>query len=201
MVLSHSLFGIIMTSRSVGGVYPIWIRDNSLYNGCENKPSDIDILSKIGKRDGKRSLDIAPVQILPYSAGKRTSPGRVIMNEGTVDSLTGIQNNTIRKGFAWRIYRQPVDTSLFQFKEEQQRIPGWARFNGIVCKQDIPRKSVVGYCQVIDASPTELSTVYTLLTKSVAMGKDIGVEDIMAVLDWQYMLKQLLKSGGKNKKN
>ena len=106
-------------------------------------------------------MDIAPVQILPYSAGKRTSPGRVVMNEGTLDFLIGIQDIPIRKDFAWRICRQPVDTSLFQFKEEQQRIPGWTGFNGIVCKQDIPRKSVVGYCQVIDTSPAELSTVYT----------------------------------------
>ena len=105
------------------------------------------------------------------------------MNEGTLDFLIGIQDIPIRKDFAWRICRQPVDTSLFQFKEEQQRIPRWIGFNGIVCKQDIPRKSVVGYSQVIDASPTELSTVYTLLKKSVAMGKDIGVQDIMVVLD------------------
>ena len=132
-----------------------------LPDGCENKASDIDIFKKIAKCDRKRSLDIAPIQILPYSAGKRTSPGRVVMNEGTLDFLIGIQDIPIRKDFAWRICRQPVDTSLFQFKEEQQRIPGWTGFNGIVCKQDIPRKSVVGYCQVIDTSPVELSTVYT----------------------------------------
>ena len=38
---------------------------------CENKPSDIDILNKIAKRDSKRSLDRAPVQILPYSGDLR----------------------------------------------------------------------------------------------------------------------------------
>ena len=73
-------------------------------------------------------------------------------------------------------------------------------FNGIVCKQDISRKSVVGYCQVIDASPMELSTVYTLVKKTVAKGKDIGVQDIMVVLDLAICAKQL-KSGVKNKKN
>ena len=87
------------------------------------------------------------------------------MNEGTLDFLNGIQDIPIRKNFAWRICRQTVDISLFQFKVEQQRIPGWTGFNGIVCKQDIPRKSFAGYCQVVDASPMQLSTVYTLLTK------------------------------------
>ena len=108
------------------------------------------------------------------------SPGRVVMNEGTLDFLIGIQDIPIRKDFAWRICRKPVDISLFQFKEEQQRVPSWTGFNRIVCKQDISRKSVVGYCQVIDASPRKLSTV---LKKSVAMGKDIGVQDIIVVLD------------------
>ena len=101
-----------------------------------------DALNKVSKRDKKRSLDIAPVQILPFSSGKRTSPGKVAINEGTLDFLTGI-----------------------------------------VCKQEIPQKCVVCYCQVIDASPTELSAVYTLLKKSVAMGKEIGIKDIMVVFD------------------
>ena len=109
-------------------------------HGCENKPSDVDILNKIAKRDRKRPLDITPVEILPHSAGKRTSPGRVIINEGTYDFLIGSQDISIRKDFAWHRCRQPVDISLFQFKEEQQRIPGWTGFNRVVCKQDSPRK-------------------------------------------------------------
>ena len=85
---------------------------------------------KNAKSDRKRSLDIAPVQILPYSAGKRTSPERAIMNEGTLDFLIGSQDIQIRKDFAWRLCRKPVDISLFQFKEDQQRILGWTGFNG-----------------------------------------------------------------------
>ena len=152
-------------------------------DGSGNKSSDIDILNKIAKRDRKGSLDIAPVRILSYSAGKRTSPGRVIMNERTLDFLIGSQDIPIRKDYAWRLCRQPVDISMFQFKEEQQRIPGWTGLNGIVCKQDITRKSIAGYCQVNDASPTELSRVYTFLSKAAAMEKDIDVQDIMVVLD------------------
>ena len=72
---------------------------------------------------------------------------------------------------------------MFQFKEKQQKIPDWTGLNGIVCKQDIPGKSIVGYCHVNDASLTKLSRVFTLLRKSVAMEKDIDVQDIMVVLD------------------
>ena len=38
-------------------------------DGCESKSSDI--VNKLAKRDSKSSLDIVPVQILPYSDGKK----------------------------------------------------------------------------------------------------------------------------------
>ena len=72
-------------------------------DGCKNKDTDIDIFKKIAKRDRNRSLYMAPVQIPPYSAGKRTSLGGVTMNEGTLDFLNGIQDIPIRKSVAWRI--------------------------------------------------------------------------------------------------
>ena len=41
----------------------------------------------------------------------------------------------------------------------------------------------MGYCPVIEASPTELDTVYTLLKRSVAMGKKLCLDDIIIVMD------------------
>ena len=46
-----------------------------------------------------------------------------------------------------------------------------------------PTYSSVGYCPVIEASPTELDTVYTLLKRSVAMGKKLGQDNIIIVMD------------------
>ena len=54
-----------------------------------------------------------------------------------------------------------------------------------------PTKSVVGYCQLIDASPTELSTVYTLLKKSVEMVAQMGLDDAVVVLDQAIYAKAL----------
>ena len=42
------------------------------------------------------------------------------MNEGTLDFLIGIQDIPIRKDFAWRICREPVDISLFHFKNSKK---------------------------------------------------------------------------------
>lgn len=58
-------------------------------------------------------------------------------------------------------------------------------------RNDVPCKSVVGYCQLIDASPTELSTVYTLLKKSVTMANRLGLDDTVIVLDQAIYAKAL----------
>ena len=53
----------------------------------------------------------------------------------------------------------------------------------MIHKDDNPPLSVVRYCPMIDASPTELSTVYTLLKHSIAMADEIRQEDVVIVMD------------------
>ena len=62
-------------------------------------------------------------------------------------------------------------------------ILGWTPFNKELYKEDLPQSSVVGYCPVIDASPTAMSTVYTLLKRSLSMADIIGQHDVVIVLD------------------
>jgi len=45
--------------------------------------------------------------------------------------------------------------------------PGWSPFNAALQSDDVPTPCVVRYCQTIDTSPTELSTVYTLMKRSI----------------------------------
>ena len=72
-----------------------------------------------------------------------------------------------------------------------QTVPGWSGFNQGATKQEIPTKSVVGYCQLIDASPTELATLYTLLKKSTEMATQLGLTDTVVVLDQAIYAKAL----------
>ena len=62
------------------------------------------------------------------------------------------------------------------------------RFNAVALKSEISSQSVVGCCQLIDASPTELST---LLRKSVKMAAQIGLDDTVVVLDQAIYAKAL----------
>lgn len=102
------------------------------------------------------------------------------------ESTDGHQEAAL-KDFAWFLSRtqNTLEAGL------EQSIPAWSGFNAIANKQDIPPKSVVGYCQLIDASPTELSTVYTLLKKSVLMAMQLGLADTVVVLDQAIYAKAL----------
>ena len=98
------------------------------------------------------------------------------------------------KDFAWFLSRLPLteDVHLIdETAETPQSVPGWSGFNIVAKRNDVPGKSIVGYCQLIDASPTELSTVYTLLKKSVAMANRLGLDDTVIVLDQAIYAKAL----------
>lgn len=98
------------------------------------------------------------------------------------------------KDFAWFLSRLPLteDVHLIdETAETPQSVPGWSGFNIVAKRNDVPGKSIVGYCQLIDASPTELSTVYTLLKKSVAMANLLGLDDTVIVLDQAIYAKAL----------
>ena len=49
--------------------------------------------------------------------------------------------------------------------------------------KDVPPPCTIGYSQTMDASPTETSTVYTLLKPSVAFCDQLSQEDVVIVLD------------------
>jgi len=75
--------------------------------------------------------------------------------------------------------------------DSRQTVPGWSGFNAVASDQKIPPKSAVGYCQLIDASPTELSTVYTLLKNSLEMATQLGLDDTVVVLDQAIYAKAI----------
>ena len=66
-------------------------------------------------------------------------------------------------------------------EDAPQKVPGWSGFNAAV-SSTTPAPSVVGYCSVIEASSTELLTVYTLLQKSMEMGRMLGLDEIIIAM-------------------
>ena len=60
--------------------------------------------------------------------------------------------------------------------------PGWTGCN-IMLQDEVPLVSTVGYLPIIDASPTEYDTVYTILDRSLQIADTLKQEEIVAVFD------------------
>ncbi len=61
--------------------------------------------------------------------------------------------------------------------------PGWTGFNTVLCNDDIPNVSRVGYLPVIDASPTEYSTINTILKRSNDIADTLQLQYVTLVFD------------------
>ena len=53
--------------------------------------------------------------------------------------------------------------------QDAQNTPSWTAFNAMVSRDVITRPSIVGYLPVLATSPTELSTVFMLLQRSITV--------------------------------
>ena len=127
-------------------------------------------------------------QIHEYNAGKRCGPGGYAV-EPSLDRRKDDRCQAMTKDFAWFLSRLPHPFE--EVTDSLLTVPGWSGFKAVASNKDIPPNSVVGYCQLIDASPTELSTVYTLLKKSLEMATQLGLNDTVVVLDQTIYAKAL----------
>ncbi|KAJ8050266.1 hypothetical protein HOLleu_03400 [Holothuria leucospilota] len=71
-----------------------------------------------------------------------------------------------------------------------QTIPSWSGFNALQ-RCVVPPQSSVGYLPCIQSSPTELSTVYSLLMKTMEICTKLEQEEIVVVLDQAIYSKAL----------
>lgn len=129
----------------------------------------------------RSSLQPQPSHIEHYMSGKRQGPCLNMLKDGHLLPPNNTESSSAAriKDISWGILRiTETDNS-----NNKQTVPGWTGFNSMLYSENAPAYSLVGYCPVIEASPTELDTVYTLLKRSVAMGKKLGQDDIIIVMD------------------
>ncbi|KAJ8021222.1 hypothetical protein HOLleu_38358 [Holothuria leucospilota] len=129
----------------------------------------------------KRSIDLPPppppASILNYFGGKRQGPqasGKEIKTDEA--SYLSAETNPTKFAMAYFLSKLP--------EYETPVPPGWTGFNTKLQKASaVPEKSNIGYLPVIDASPTNLSTVNTILQRSLAIADQLGLETIVVVMD------------------
>ena len=118
-------------------------------------------------------------------SGKQVSPQPVLLLEEDLKPQNTIFANFHKLDFGWLLSRLDFRADdIFKFSRSQQVIPSWIAFNAtFVSSDDPPLPSVVGYSQVIDTSPTDLSVVYTTLVESLQMADQIRQKDVVVVSD------------------
>lgn len=143
------------------------------------------------RRSKKRSLTEACSDLLPYHSVHRKGPPPVHIDVNRVivyDPEVLYQAQLI--DFGWMLSRQPVEDTLFDYSDDRQQvIPSWTAFNMML--QEPHRESTVGYCPVIEASPTELPTVFNVLKQSLQMADQLGQRDVIVVFDQAIYAKAL----------
>ena len=93
--------------------------------------------------------------------GKRPAVRVLVSPDGHVTSGSNVTNACIHSeacmmDLTWALVRMPplklcgVDL----FLSEKQRVPGWSGFNAVVLSC-VPLLTNIGYCPMIDGSPTE----------------------------------------------
>ena len=140
----------------------------------------------------KKRIQIA-TDVIPYHSGHQQGPAAVQININQV--IQTIPETTQRArliDFGWILCQQPLEDSLFALSAEHpQVIPAWTAFTIKIIEGRGLRESCVGYCPVIEASPTELPTVYTILQRSLQMADQLGQRDVIVVFDQAIYAKAL----------
>ena len=63
------------------------------------------------------------------------------------------------------------------------QLPNWTGFNTNLEENVLPTQSKIGYLPVIDASPTEISTVKEILKRSEDIANKLGLRYVCLVFD------------------
>lgn len=128
------------------------------------------------RRTRERSVNLPPLNLVTYTRVKRSGPQNSVLQVDLLQNKYRHAQTTARR----------VDAAFFLMKmpESQGKIPpGWTGFN-IILKQDTILPSTnVGYLPVIDASPTDLNTVHTILSHSIAVADSLKQKEMVLVMD------------------
>lgn len=127
---------------------------------------------KINKK--QRSIQVSQSDVMPFNIGIRKTP-TFISEQGIAITTTASSEMAQKLDFAYVLVKMvPTDNNI---------LPGWIGFNTILCKDDMHDVSRVGYLPVIDASPTEYSTINTILKRSNDIANTLQLQYVTLVFD------------------
>jgi hypothetical protein len=130
-------------------------------------------------KKGGRTLQGPSDAIVPYSLGKKQTPNFVGTSvPSTFYEIHGSSHQDLAKR---------LDFAYFLMKLHQNHVgtvlPGWTGFNILLRQSTIPPMSRIRYLPIIDGSPSEYSTLYTALLKSINIADKLSLQHIVLVFD------------------
>ena len=121
------------------------------------------------------------------NAGRRKGPTSTEIDIAALDSAQCLSTHmaeSMRRDMTWILCRLATEEEIetaFGISQESQLVPSWTDFN-IAVSRDVPCRSVVGYCPVVNEATTKLDTVYTVIRKSLAMADEFDQNDVIMML-------------------
>ena len=128
----------------------------------------------------QHTIQMPLTDIVPYSIGVKMTPAfhSVELDPECLELLLK-ENPTItayKLDLAYVLVKHICSTN-------EEVLPGWTGFNTMLCSNEIPDVSRIGYLPVIDASPTEYSTINTILTRSKEIADKLELKYAVLVFD------------------
>ena len=122
----------------------------------------------------QRSLKVPESDVVQFSIGVKKTP-KFNDEGGDVVATMASRELALKIDLAYVLAKLvPLDKDI---------LPGWTGFNTKLCENSIPVVSRIGYLPVIDASPTEYSTIKTILERSQAIADKLQLRYATLVFD------------------
>ena len=154
-------------------------------NASTTDPPNAFTTDVLEKRTRKRSLEPPLTNLATHYEGKNEDPAPfaagISLEQSTYAMLL---KNTEKLDLAYHVTKFNVDRFL----------PSWTGYNHLLAQVEVPPRSVTGYLPVIDGNPTDMSTVVTILQKSIQISDKLELEAIVIVMDQAiYSKAQLIR--------
>ena len=128
-------------------------------------------IPKTGLKSGKRTFEPPVANTFEYYAKKSAG----ILNKFVLSEVKNTEQPYLAKKIddVYILSKLFLDTDVFA---------GWTGFNIKMCPDNIPLSSIK-YLPVIEANPTEMSTIYTILLKSIEIADKLEIDSLVLVSD------------------
>lgn len=136
-----------------------------------------DVITNLNvPKSESKSLSTPPCEILPYVVGKKQS-----LDLHSICCSIDLEEKVY---IAVQTFAEKCDFAYVLVKMHYGGcLPDWTGFNTLLAKDKIPPVSTIGYLPVVDSSPTEYSTVRTVLSTSVDIATQLGMNYMVLVFD------------------